>query len=87
MQILSDFERAAWKRGTAEKHPPRRALLAAADQIDEGLEVKHAIVVLVVKAENGGDRIEILQAGDLSELAVEGALHRVITIQASGEYE
>ena len=82
--MLSELERKAWEtRGLAERHPPVMAAKAAVDQIERGElgTVKH-VVVLVIEEKDEGDKINILQAGSLSELAVEGALHRAIHLQA-----
>lgn len=82
--MLSEFERHAWNnRASSKKHPPAMACKAAIDQIERGElgKVIHAVVVLVER-DDEGDLIHILQAGDMSELAVEGALNRVIYIQA-----
>ncbi len=63
------------------------ACKAAADQIERGElpDVRHIVVVAVQRTEDGGDLIHILQAGDMGELAVEGALIRASRIQASGD--
>ena len=84
--LLSDFERASWfNRTSSEKHPPAMACKAAVDQIARGElpNIKHAVVVLVQDVD-GDDLIHVLQAGSLSELAIEGALLRAIRIQTEG---
>lgn len=85
--ILSEIERAAWfNRTGADRHPPAMACRATLDQIarDEFDRVKHIAVVVVTEHPQGGDEIHILQAGEMSELAVEGALMRAARIQAQG---
>lgn len=85
--MLSEIERAAWfNRTDADRHPPAMACRATLDQIarDELSNVRHVVVVVVRAHEEGGDAIHILQAGDLSELAVEGALMRAARIRTQG---
>lgn len=82
--MLSEIERKAWeKRTDADKHSPTMALRAALDQIERKKieRVHHAVVVLIERDEDGtGDLIHVLQSGDLSEFATEGALGRAIRI-------
>lgn len=83
MQILSEFERRAWDaRDSAEQQPPRRALLACADDIEADIcgKVRH-VAIVVVEDMGDGDRVHVYQAGDLSTLAVEGALGRAIRME------
>lgn len=78
MTHLSEFERKAWDaKSSSERQPPKRALLACADDIDAGeLKPKHICVIVVEDDGEGGDVISLFQGGDLSVLAVEGAMHR-----------
>lgn len=87
--MLSEFERKAWEnRTSSEKHPPVMAAKACVDQIERGelANIKH-LVIVAVQDVDGSDLIHILQAGDLSQLAVEGALNRAIMLQATNRYE
>lgn len=82
--MLSELERRAWdSRTSSDKHPPAMACKAAVDQIERGElpNIKH-IIVIAVQDIDGADLIHTLQAGGMSELAVEGALHRAIGIQS-----
>lgn len=89
--MLTEFERKAWdSRGQANSHPPEMALKAALDQIERGefKRVRHCIVVVIERREtDDGDFICTLQAGDMSELAVEGALFRAAHITRKHETE
>lgn len=86
MTILSEFERAAWeRRDSAERFKPVMACKVAVDTVNANARYEHAIVVLVEKHDDGGDYITILQSGGLSQLAVEGALHRAVALSSRGE--
>lgn len=78
MPLLSEFERRAWEaKSSSERQPPRRALLATADQIESGeLKPKHVCVIIIEDDGEGGDIISLNQGGEMSVLAVEGAMHR-----------
>jgi hypothetical protein len=83
--MLSEFERRAWdNRKSSEKHKPEMALKIVLDDIERGLNAKHVAIVVIEDVE-GGDRVHLYNAGDQSELAVEGALMRAIAIQARSE--
>lgn len=87
MTILSEIERRAWDlRMSAKDHQPAMACKAAADQIDAGKlgTVRHVIVV-VVENIGGDDCIHLIQAGDMSDLAAEGALNRAIRVSTNKE--
>jgi hypothetical protein len=81
--MVSEFERKAWEtRSRGDQHPPVMALKMAQDDIERDVfKIRHVIVVLVEDAGND-DVIHTYQAGDLSELASEGALSRAIRIAA-----
>jgi hypothetical protein len=85
MPLLSEFERLAWQmRGSSERQPPRRALLATADEIESGaLKPKHVCVIIIEDDGEGGDIISLNQGGEMSVLAVEGAMHRAARIMGS----
>ena len=78
MPLLSELERRAWdSKATSERQPPRRALLATADDIESGaLKPKHVCVIIIEDDGEGGDIISLNQGGEMSVLAVEGAMHR-----------
>lgn len=81
---MNDLERKAWEsRTSSERHKPIMAAKAAVDQIERGElpNIKH-LVIVAIEDVDGSDRVHILQVGDLSELAVEGALHRAINLQS-----
>lgn len=85
--MLSEFERRAWSnRTSAERHAPEMACKATVDKIERG-ELKNIRHIAVIAVENvdGADLIHLIQAGDMSELAVEGALARAIKISQYGE--
>lgn len=80
--MLSEFERRAWEtRTSATQHPPVMACKAVADQIERGElgKVRHVLVV-VVEDVDSADRIHVIQAGDMSQLAAEGALGRATRV-------
>lgn len=83
---MDDLERKRWRSETkdASKHPPRRALLAVADDIERGAcdPVRHVLIVCVHEVD-GNDVISIVQAGELSTLAAEGALYRASKLMGS----
>lgn len=80
---MSELERRAWEtRTSSERHPPEMACKATLDQLERGLLTAKHIVVVLVQDVDGADQIHLLQAGNMSELAVEGALLRAIRIQA-----
>lgn len=83
--MLTEFERKAWdSRSIADRHSPIMAAKAAVDQIERGefVAVQHVVVLVIERHQCGGSQINILQAGELSELEVEGALHRAMHLQA-----
>lgn len=84
--MVSEFERRAWdNRSDADKHKPELAAKIVIDDIERGAlkKVKH-VVVVVVEDVDGGDKLTLYQAGELSEYAVEGALGRAIRISQEG---
>lgn len=82
---LSEFERCAWdNRNDSNQHKPEMACRVVVDDIEHGLKVRH-IAVVVVEDVDGADCIHLYQAGDMSELAVEGALSRAIAVQRESD--
>lgn len=80
--MLSEFERRAWAtRTSATQHPPAMACKAVADQIERGElpKIRHVIVVAIEDV-GDGDRVHVIQAGDMSQLAAEGALGRATRV-------
>lgn len=87
---MDDLERKRWENSdSAEQHPPRRALLAVADDIEKGrlMKVKHVLVVVVEETEDGSDLVSIVQAGELTTLAAEGALFRACKLIGSVSFD
>jgi hypothetical protein len=78
--MVSEFERRAWESRTdASEHTPQTALKMALDDIENGKHpAKHVIVIMVDATPDGGDYIHCYQAGSLSEIAAEGAVHRTL---------
>lgn len=82
MTILSEFERKAWlNRGSAEQHKPAMVLKFLLDEIERGnINPVHIIVVSIEREPSGTEFISASQAGDLTELATEGALFRAMCL-------
>lgn len=82
--MVSEFERRAWDNRTdADKHKPEMALKITLDDIERGkIDPCHVIVLFVERDGDGFEKIGYLQAGDLSEFAVEGAMLRATRIAA-----
>lgn len=81
---LTDFERRLWDtRKDAGQCPPSLALKVALDDVEKtDKQVKHVIVVVVTNVDDG-DYITMFQAGELSSLGSEGALHRAIGLSST----
>jgi hypothetical protein len=81
--MLTDIERAAWAtRNKSNLHKPEMACKVLLDQVERGElpTLHHVIVVAVTSVGDKGDKIQILQTGDLSEFAAEGVMSRAIRI-------
>lgn len=82
--MLSEIERKAWdKRQGADAFPPAMAARVTVDRIARGEfpNLSH-VVVVVVQTDEEGDYIEVLQTGNLTQLGVEGALHRAVSLSS-----
>lgn len=81
---ISEFERRAWEtRKSTEKIKPELALKVALDEIETGAKKYRHVIITLVEDCGDGDMIAIYQAGDMSSLAVEGALHRAVSLSSS----
>jgi hypothetical protein len=78
--MLTELERRAWeKRGTANDHVPVMALKVVLDDIERGeIKPRHIIVIVVEPDEVGDDMVHRFNAGDLSTIAIEGAMFRAL---------
>lgn len=84
--MLSELERRAWdNRSSSEQHKPEMACKVVLDDIERGVLKAEHVAVIVIENLERGQLVHIYQAGELSELAVEGALGRAIAMQARKE--